>query len=158
MLGIHRLRVQLDQEAEHFTDAQLGDRLGLLQHGADASLLAGLVRGGTEQLHLAVGAGSRPNSRFSVVDLPAPLGPRMATVWPRGILRSMPRTAPTGPKDLVSAVSATAGVSSLVTSTTVRGMVVTLLSPAAMQRAGCLDCRCGTQDHLGMESFEGDIS
>ncbi len=39
----------------------------------------------------------RPSSMSMVVDLPAPFGPSSATVCPAGMVRSMPRTACTGP-------------------------------------------------------------
>lgn len=42
------------------------------------------------------------------VDFPAPLRPSRATVSPRGMVRSMPSTARTGPKDRVTPVKATA--------------------------------------------------
>ena len=44
-----------------------------------------------------------------VVVLPAPLGPRKATISPGSSERSMPRTAWTGPKSLVTPDSWTAG-------------------------------------------------
>src|SRR5438132_1638542 len=43
-----------------------------------------------------------PVSIFTVVDLPAPLGPRSPTSCPVGISRSRPRTASTSPKRLES--------------------------------------------------------
>src|SRR6266481_1409184 len=46
--------------------------------------------------------GSMPVSIFTVVDLPAPLGPRSPTSCPVGISRSRPRTASTLPKRLES--------------------------------------------------------
>ena len=52
---------------------------------------------------------SRPNSMSIVVDLPAPLGPKSATVSPAAMRTSTPRTArigPSGPwKDLTSPLS-----------------------------------------------------
>src|SRR6185437_16050202 len=57
-------------------------------------------------LTLPLSGGSRPSSMSIVVDLPAPFGPRSATVSPARISTSMPRTACTGPpgeaKDFVS--------------------------------------------------------
>lgn len=42
----------------------------------------------------------RPSTMSSVVVLPAPFGPRMATVSPRGMLRSIESTASSPPYDL----------------------------------------------------------
>src|SRR5262245_48694459 len=51
----------------------------------------------------------RPSTMSIVVVLPAPLGPRKATISPCWSSRSMPRTACTGPKVLVTSDSETAG-------------------------------------------------
>src|SRR3954468_19909280 len=51
----------------------------------------------------------RPSTMSMVVVLPAPLGPRNATISPGSSIRSMPRTAWTGPKALVTPDSCTAG-------------------------------------------------
>ena len=51
-----------------------------------------------------------PSTMSMVVVLPAPLGPRNATISPGWISRSMPRTACTSPKSLVTPASRTAGV------------------------------------------------
>src|SRR6476619_3904293 len=51
----------------------------------------------------------RPSTMSIVVVLPAPLGPRKATISPGSRERSMPRTAWTGPKSLVTPDSRTAG-------------------------------------------------
>src|SRR3954466_6134737 len=52
----------------------------------------------------------RPRIMSIVVVFPAPLGPRNATISPGSISRSMPRTACTRPKSLVTPPSRTAGV------------------------------------------------
>src|SRR5580765_6594690 len=51
----------------------------------------------------------RPRTMSMVVVLPAPLGPRKATISPGSSERSMPRTAWTGPKSLVTPDRWTAG-------------------------------------------------
>ena len=48
---------------------------------------------------------SSPSSMSIVVDLPAPFGPRSATVSPRPIAKSIPRTARTSPNDFASPLS-----------------------------------------------------
>ena len=50
-----------------------------------------------------------PSTMSMVVVLPAPLGPRKATISPGSTVRSRPSTAVTGPKRLVSPRRATAG-------------------------------------------------
>ena len=50
-----------------------------------------------------------PSTMSMVVVLPAPLGPRKATISPGSRVRSMPRTAWTSPKSLVTSESRTAG-------------------------------------------------
>ena len=50
-----------------------------------------------------------PSTMSMVVVLPAPLGPRKATISPCWSSRSMPRTACTSPKALVTPESETAG-------------------------------------------------
>ena len=52
----------------------------------------------------------RPSIMSMVVVLPAPLGPRKATISPCSISRSMPRTACTEPKSLVRPAMLIAGV------------------------------------------------
>ncbi len=51
-----------------------------------------------------------PSSMPTVVDLPAPFGPSSATTEPGGTVRSMPRTASTVPKRLVTPRSSRAAV------------------------------------------------
>src|SRR4029078_1302297 len=51
----------------------------------------------------------RPSTMSMVVVLPAPLGPRNATISPCWSSRSMPRTAGTSPHGLVTPESETAG-------------------------------------------------
>src|SRR6476469_4505044 len=58
-----------------------------------------------------------------VVVLPAPFGPRKATISPERIVRSRPSTAVTEPKRLVSPRSATAGVSGRAVATGADGAV-----------------------------------
>src|SRR4051812_47867715 len=57
--------------------------------------------GGRPKTEVVPASGSRsPSSMSIVVDLPAPLGPSRATVCPRSIVTSIPRTAWTGPRGL----------------------------------------------------------
>src|SRR6478736_5695449 len=51
-----------------------------------------------------------PSTMSMVVVLPAPFGPRKATISPGWISRSMPRTACTSPKSLVTPPRRTAGM------------------------------------------------
>src|ERR1700690_3658427 len=94
-------------------------------------------------------------SMSMVVVLPAPLGPRRATVAPRCKVRSRPRTACTSPKDffkplatIVSDVDST-GTGSLTKFTDFEGCYVSkVLHGSTNERRRCHDTRATEREKL----------